>query len=188
MTMQRTLALALTLTAVALVVPAGISSIASSAPSSSATIALLERPAAFGDSLPPAVAKGIDPAEVDLSSARLAASDGSQQFYVAKGTRGLCLIRVDDPAAPAFTYTCASTLADGGVYLDSLDRANGSMQLADVVPDGVARASIDGKVVPVSNGILVADGVSLGASVTLLGSSGSQPVPTPAATSAPPIG
>lgn len=186
--MQRTLALALTLTAVALVVPAGISNIASSAPSSNATIALLERPAAVGDSLPPAVAKGIDPAEVDLSSARLGATNGSQQFYVAKGTRGLCLIRVDDPAAPAFTYTCASTLANGGVYLDTLDRGSGSMQLADVVPDGVTGASIDGKVVPISNGILVADGVSLGASVTLLGANGSQPVPTPADTSAPPIG
>ena len=176
------------LTAAALVVPAGISGVASSAPSSNATIALLERPAAFGDSLPPAVAKGIDPGEVDLSSVRLGASDGSQQFYVAKGTRGVCLIRVDDPAAPAFTYTCASTLANGGVYLDTLDRANGSMQLADVVPDGVTGASIDGKVVPISNGVLVADGVSLGASVTLLGASGSQPVPTPADTSAPPIG
>ena len=62
------------------------------------------------------------------------------------------------------------------------------MQLADVVPDGVTGASIDGKVVPFSNGILVAHGVSLGASVTLLGANGSQPVPTPADTSAPPIG
>ncbi len=186
--MQRTLALALALTLAALVVPAGVSNIASSASSSSATIALLQRPQAFGDSLPPAVAKGIDPGEVDLSTVRLGVSDGSQQFYVAKGTRGLCLIRVDDPAAPAFTYTCASTLANGGVYLDSLDRASGSMQLADVVPDGVTGASIDGKVVPIMNGVLVADGVTLGASVSLLSPSGSQPVPTPAATSAPPIG
>jgi hypothetical protein len=181
MTMPRTLPLALAITLVTLVVPAGISSVASSAPSSDATVSLLDRPAAFGDSLPPAVAKGIDPQEVSLASVRLGATHGTQQFFVAKGTRGICLIRVDDPAAPEYVYTCASTLASGGVYLAHLDRDSGTMQLADVVPDGVTGASIDGRSVAIQNGLLVADDVPLGASVSLVGSQGTQSVPVPSA-------
>lgn len=182
--MPRTLALALALSLTALVAPASISTVADSASSSNATVSLLDRPEAFGDSLPPAVANGVDPREVDLSSVRLGARDGSEQFFVSKGTRGLCLIRVDDPAAPAFTYTCASTLAAGGVYLAELDRANGTMQLADVVPDDVTQASIDGKVVAIANGVLVADDVPIGASVKLVSPSGSQTVPLPSSQSA----
>jgi hypothetical protein len=186
MTMPRTLALALVLTLAALVVPAGISNVADSATSSNASISLLDRPAAFGDSLPPSVAQGLDSREVDLSSVRFGGSDGSEQFFVAKGTRGLCLIRVDDPSAPAFTYTCASTLSSGGVYLAQLDRSSGTMQLADVVPDDVTQASIGGRTVGISNGVLVADDVPLGASVELVSPSGSQIVPLPTSASTQP--
>jgi hypothetical protein len=183
MTMPRTLQLALAITLVTLVVPAGVSSVASSATTSDATVSLLDRPATFGDALPPAVAKGVDPQEVDLASVRLGASRGTEQFYVAKGTRGLCLIRVDDPAAPAYVYTCASTLAAGGVYLAHLDRDSDTMELADIVPDDVTSASIDGKPVAVDNGLLVADDVPIGASVSLVGSRGAQSVPVPVAAS-----
>jgi hypothetical protein len=87
--MRRTLALAVALSLMALVVPAGVSTVADSASSSNAPMSLLDGPRAFGDSLPPAVANGLDPHEVDLSSVRLGARDGSELFFVSKGTRGL---------------------------------------------------------------------------------------------------
>ena len=102
MNMQRTLALAAAITLAALLLPAAMSSSARSAASSPARIALLDRPAGFGDQLPPAVAKLVDAKEVDASTVRFGArSDGSAQYYVAQGTRGLCLIRVDDPGSRA---------------------------------------------------------------------------------------
>jgi hypothetical protein len=180
MNMHRTLALAGTLSAAALLLPAGISSTAGSATSSSARLALLDRAPGPGDQLPPAVAKLVNTNEVDLSTVRLGATSGSSQFYVADGARGVCLIRVDDPAAPAFSTTCASTLISGGVYLASLDRAAGTMQIADVVPDDVSSASIDGTAVPVSGNVLVTGHVPIGASVNVIGKNGPQPVPVPA--------
>ena len=175
--MHRTLAAASVLTIAALLLPAAVSSTASSAPVSNATVALLERPAGLADQLPPAVAKLVDAKEVDVSTVRLGATVGSQQFFVAQGARGLCLIRVDDPAEPAFTTTCASTLIAGGVYLASLDRSAGTMQLADVVPDDVTRASVAGKAVGVSNNLLVTGDIPIGASVSVIGASGPQQVP-----------
>lgn len=175
--MHRTLALAGTLSAAALLLPAGISSTAGSATSSSARLALLDRAAGADDQLPPAVAKQVNPKEVDLSTVRLGATSGSSQFFVAQGTRGVCLIRVDDPVAPAFTTTCASTLISGGVYLATVDRAAGTMQIADVVPDDVTAATVDGAPVPVSDNLLVTGDVPIDASVDLVGKSGTQPVP-----------
>jgi hypothetical protein len=185
MNMHRTLAFAATISAAALLLPAGISSTAGSATSSSARIALLDRPAGPDDQLPPAVAKAVNAKEVDVSTVRLGATSGSSRFYVAQGTRGVCLIRVDDPVAPAFSTTCASTLISGGVYLASLDRTAGTMQVADVVPDDVTSATVDGTPVPVSGNLLVTGDVRIGASVSVVSkSSGTQPVlVTPAATS-----
>ena len=185
--MHRTLALAGTISVAALLLPAGISSTAGSATSSSARIALLDRAAVAGDQLPPAVAKLVNTNEVDVSTVRLGATSGTSRFYVANGTRGVCLIRVDDPLVPAFTTTCASTLISGGVYLASLDRAAGTMQIADVVPDDVSSASINGASIPVSGNVLVTGNVPIGASVNLIGKSGSQlvPVPVEAASSLP---
>jgi hypothetical protein len=183
MNMHRTLALAATISAAALLLPAGISSTAGSATSSSARIALLDRPAGPADQLPPAVAKAVNTREVDVSTVRLGATSGSSQFYVAQGTRGVCLIRVDDPVAPAFSTTCASTLIAGGVYLASLDRIAGTMQVADVVPDDVTSASVDGKAVAVSGNVLVTADVPIGASVSVTSkSAGTQPVMLPSAT------
>jgi hypothetical protein len=175
--MQRTLALAAAITLAALLLPAAISSSARSAASSQARIALLERPAGFGDQLPPAVAKLVDVQEVDASTVRLGATTDSAQYFVAQGTRGLCLIRVDDPVQPNFTTTCASTLIAGGVYLGTLDRAAGSMQVADIVPDDVTGASVDGSPAPVANNMLVTGDVPLAASVRVTAAAGAQRVP-----------
>jgi hypothetical protein len=175
--MQRTLALAAAITLAALLLPAAISSSARSAASSQARIALLERPAGFGDQLPAAVAKLVDVKEVDASTVRLGATTDSAQYFVAHGTRGLCLIRVDDPIQPNFTTTCAGTLIAGGVFLGTLDRAAGSMEVADIVPDDVTRATVGGKSVSVANNLLVTGDIPIGASVSVIGSAGAQRVP-----------
>jgi hypothetical protein len=180
MTMHRTLALVGALSLGVLLIPAEASPLAESASRSDASVSLLDRPAAFADVLPPAVAKQIDPAEVDLASVRLATTDNSAQIFVAQGKRGLCLIRVDDPTAGGFAYTCSSTVAAGGVYLEHIDRTAGTMQLTDIVPDSVTRATIDGKPAEVAGNVLVADNVPLGASVTLAGTDGIQNLPMPA--------
>jgi hypothetical protein len=177
MNMQRTLALVAAITLAALLLPATITSSARSAASSQVRIALLERPAGFGDQLPPAVARLVNVKEVDSSTVRLGATTDSAQYFVAQGTRGLCLIRVDDPVQPNFTTTCASTLIAGGVYLGTLDRAAGSMEIADVVPDDVTRATVDGKSVSVANNLLVTGDIPLDASVSVIGSAGAQRVP-----------
>ena len=177
--MQRTLALVAAIALAALLLPAAISSSARSAASSPARIALLDRPAGFGDQLPPAVAKRVDTREVDASTIRFGArsGDGSAQYYVAQGARGLCLIRVEDPLAPSFTTTCASTLIAGGVYLGTLDRQAGTMEVADIVPDDVTSASVDGKQLAVSNNLLVTGEIPLGSSISVIGASGAQRVP-----------
>jgi hypothetical protein len=179
MNMQRTLALATAITLAALLLPAAVSSTASSATSSQVRIALLDRPATFGDQLPPAVSKLVDTKEVDVSTVRFGgrSGDGSAQYYVAQGTRGLCLIRVDDPAQPNFTTTCASTLIAGGVYLGTLDRQAGTMEIADIVPNDVTTATINGKQVPVSNNLLVTGAIPLDSSISVVGASGAQQVP-----------
>jgi hypothetical protein len=177
--MHRTLALVGALSLGVLLVPTAASPLAQSASSSDARVSLLDRPAAFADNLPPAVAKQIDPQEVDLSTARLATTDGSSQIFVAQGKRGLCLIRIDDPTTSGFAYTCASTLAAGGVYLAHVDRTIGTMQLADIVPDSVTSATIDGKPAGIAGNVLVADNVPIDATVTLVGTSGKQNVPLP---------
>jgi hypothetical protein len=109
MNIQRTFTLVVAMTCAALLLPAGISSSASSSASSRVSIALLDRPAAFGDQLPPAVAKLVDVKEVDASTTGLGATRGSVQYFVAQRARGLCLIRIDDPVGPVFTTTCASS-------------------------------------------------------------------------------
>ena len=119
---------------------------------------------------------------------RLGASTGPLQFFVARGKRGLCLIRVDDPVAPAFATTCASTLITGGVYLASLDRSAGTMRIADIVPDDVTRASIDGTLVGVANNLLVSGDIPIGASIDLIGAGGQQHVPVSPSASAIPQG
>jgi hypothetical protein len=177
MNIQRTFGLVAAITCAALLLPAGISSSATSATSSRVSIALLDRPAGFGDQLPPAVARLVDVKEVDTSTIRLGATSGSVQYFVAQGARGLCLIRVDDPVGPLFTTTCASTLIAGGVYLGTLDRAAGSMQIADVVPDDVTSAIVDGTPVKVSNNLLVTGEIPLGASISVIGAAGAQRVP-----------
>jgi hypothetical protein len=177
MNMQRMLALVVAGTGAALLLPAGVSPSARSATSARASLALLERPAGFTDRLPAAVAKLVDVQEVDTSTIRLGATSGSVQYFVAQGARGLCLIRVDDPVGPVFTTTCASTLIAGGVYLGTLDRAAGTMQIADIVPDDVASASVDGKTVPVANNLLVTGDIPLGAPVSVRGAAGVQRVP-----------
>jgi hypothetical protein len=139
---------------------------------SSVSIAPLERPAVASDELPAAVAKGINTTEVDISTTRLGATNGSVQYFVAQGRRGICLIRVDDPAAPVFATTCASTLLAGGVYLASLDRAAGTMQVADVVPDGVQQATVDGAGAGVANNLLVTGNVPMHASLAVIGPAG----------------
>jgi hypothetical protein len=187
MNMQRTLALIVASTGAALLLPAGVSSSARSAASSPASIALLERPAGPGDRLPPAVAKLVDVKEVDTSTVRLGATSGSVEYFVAQGARGLCLIRVDDPVSPNFTTTCASTLIAGGVYLGTLDRAGGTMQLADVVPDDVTSATVAGTRVPVTNNLLVTGDIPLGASVSVNGAAGAQRVPASVSPSAIPM-
>ncbi len=184
MNMQRTLALVVASAGGALLLPAGVSSSARSAASSRASIALLDRPAGAGDRLPAVVAKLVDSKEVDASTVRLGATSGSVQYFVAQGARGVCLIRVDDPVAPLFTTTCASTLIAGGVYLGTLDRAAGTMQLADVVPDDVTRATVDGEVVPVANNLLVTGDIPLDASVSVIGAAGAQRVPVSVSPSA----
>ena len=175
--MHRTLAVAAVATLATLLPAAGVSSSPSSAAGSDAGIALLDRPARAGDQLPPAVAKGIDRDEVDVSTIRLGAASGSLQFFVARGKRGLCLIRVDDPVTPAFTTTCASTLIAGGVYLASLDREAGTMQIADILPDDATRAWVDGKPVGVANNLLVTGDIPIGASIEVIGSGGDQHLP-----------
>jgi hypothetical protein len=177
MHMHRTVTLAGVATLATLLPASGVSSSPSSAAGPDAGIALLNRPPRAVDQLPPAVAKGIDANEVDVSSVRLGATSGSLQFFVARGKRGLCLIRVDDPIAPAFTTTCASTLIDGGVYLASLDRTAGTMQVADVLPDDVSSASVDGKPVAVANNLLVTGDIPIGASIDVIGAAGEQHVP-----------
>ena len=177
MNMQRLLALLAASAGAALLLPVGVSPSARSATSARASIALLERPAGFADQLPPAVAKLVDVQEVDTSTIRLGATSGSVRYFVAQGTRGLCLIRVDDPVGPVFTTTCASTLISGGVYLGTLDRAAGTMQIADIVPDDVTSASVDGKPVPVANNLLVTGDIPLDASVSVTGAAGTQRVP-----------
>jgi hypothetical protein len=184
---HRTLAVAAVVILAALLPAAGVSFSPGSAGGSDPGIALLDRPALAVDQLPPAVAKAIDADEVDVSTVRLGASKGSLQFFVARGKRGLCLIRVDDPIAPAFTTTCASTLIAGGVYLASLDRTAGTMQIADIVPDDVSRASIDGTLVSVTNNLLVTGDIPIGASIELIGSAGEQQVPVRSSTSVIPI-
>jgi hypothetical protein len=177
MNTYRTLAAAAAATLGALLLAADVSSSPGSAAGSDPGIALLERPARAADQLPPAVAKGIDANEVDVSTVRLGATYESLQFFVARGKRGLCLIRVDDPVAPAFTTTCASTLLAGGVYLASLDRTAGTMQIADILPDDVSGASVDGKPVAVTNNLLVAGDIPIGASIDVIGPGGEQHVP-----------
>jgi hypothetical protein len=172
LTMHRTLALAALLSLAALLLPAGISSSARSAAGSKVSIALLDRSAVASDQLPPAVARAIDTTEVDTSTTRLGATSGSVQYFVAQGRRGICLIRVDDPVAPAFAATCASTLIAGGVYLASLDRAAGTMQVADVVPDDVKQATVDGAGVGVTNNLVVTGDVPLQASLAVIGATG----------------
>jgi hypothetical protein len=187
--MHRTLALAALLTLAALLLPAGISSSARSAAGSKVSIALLDRPAVASDQLPPAVAKSINTTEVDISTTRLAAANGSLQYFVAQGRRGICLIRVEDQAAPAFATTCASTLIAGGVYLASLDRAAGTMQVADVVPDDVQRATVDGASVGVANNLVVTGDVPIRASLAVVGASGAtQRVPITLSASVLPTG
>jgi hypothetical protein len=171
--------------AVAALLPAaGVSFSSGSGGGSDAPLAVLDRPARAVDELPPAVAQAIDADEVYVSTVRLGASKGSLQFFVARGTRGLCLIRVDDPIAPLFTTTCASTLVAGGVYLASLDRTAGTMQIADIVPDDVSGASIDGTLVSVANNLLVSGDIPIGASIDLIGSGGEQHVPVSPSASA----
>jgi hypothetical protein len=177
MHMHRTVTLVGVATLATLLPASHVSSSPSSAAGSDPAIALLDRPARAVDQLPPAVANGIDANEVDVSSVRLGATSGSLQFFVARGKRGLCLIRVDDPIAPAFTTTCASTLITGGVYLASLDRAAGTMQVADVLPDDVASASVGGKPVAVANNLLVTGDIPIGASIDVIGATGEQHVP-----------
>jgi hypothetical protein len=177
MIMYRKLTVATALTLASLAVPAALSSPAGSASRSEADIALLQRPAVASDQLPPAVAKLVDTAEVDTTTVRLGAKAGTRQIFVAQGTRGLCLIQVDDPTGPAFVTTCASTLIAGGVYLASFDRAAGSMHVVDVVPDDVTSASVNGKVVPVSGNVLVTGSIPIGSTVELIGANGSQRIP-----------
>jgi hypothetical protein len=186
--MHRTLALFSLLALTTLLLPAGISPSARSAAGSTPRIALLERPARASDQLPPAVARAVDSAEVDVSTTRLGATSGSAQFFVAQGRRGICLIRVDDPAGPAFAWTCSSTLIAGGVYLASLDRNAGTMQVADVVPDDVKQATVDGAAVGVSNNVLVTEDVPINASVDVVGAAGAQRVPIPPRASVLPAG
>jgi hypothetical protein len=188
MNMHRTLALAALLALTALLLPAGISSSARSAAGSNPRIALLERPARASDQLPAAVFKAVDTADVDISTTRLGATIGSVQYFVAQGKRGICLIRVDDPAGPTFATTCASTLISGGVYLASLDRNAGTMQVADVVPDDVKQAAVGGAAVGVSNNLLVTGDVPISASVDVVGAAGVQHVPIPRSTSVLPAG
>jgi hypothetical protein len=188
MNMHRTLAVAGVLTTTALLLPAAISSSASSSSRSDARVALLERAAGPADALPPAVAKLIDAKEVDLSSTRLAGTRGTLQFFVAQGARGVCLIRVDDPRAPIYSATCASTLAAGGVYLASLDRAKGTMQLADVVPDDVTHASVEGTRIGAENNLVVTGEIAIGSAVDVVGPAGSERVPVAASASAIPTG
>jgi hypothetical protein len=186
MNMQRVLALVVASSGAALLLPAGVSSSARSATSSRPSIALLERPAGFADRLPPAVASLVDVQEVDTSTIRLGATSGSVQYFVAQGTRGLCLIRVDDPVGPVFTTTCAGTLIAGGVYLGSLDRAAATMQIADIVPDDVTSATVDGSPAPVANNMLVTGDIPLAASVSVTGAAGTQRVPITISPSTPP--
>ena len=175
MTMHRTVAVAGVLTLSALLLPTAISSPARSATSADARVALLDRPARPADSVPAAVAAQIDAKEIDLSSSRLAAVRGTRQYYVARGARGLCLIQVDE--GPAYAATCASTLVAGGVYLATLDRQKGTMQLADVVPDDVTQASVAGAAVAAANNLVLADDVPIGAPVTVDAPTGSVAVP-----------
>jgi hypothetical protein len=177
MNMHRTLVVAGVLTSAALLLPAAISSTATSSPTSSASVALLERAATPADTLPAAVAKMIDAKEVDLSTTRLAAKTGTVQYFVAQGARGICLIRIDDPDAPVYGATCSSTLIAGGVYLASLDRQKGTMQLADVVPDDVTHASVEGAHVGASNNLVVTGDIPIGASIDVVSAAGAQHVP-----------
>lgn len=174
--MHRTLAGG-SILALALVLPAGISSPAGSASRSVAKISLLDRAATPADALPAPVARLVDAKEVDGATVRLGATTLSAQFFVAQGTRGICLIRVDDPVAPVFTTTCASTLISGGVFLASIDRAQKTMQVADVVPDDVTSAIVGGSTTPVRGNLLVTSEIPLGSSISVVGASGAQPVP-----------
>lgn len=177
MNMHRTVAASGVLALSTLLLPATISSTASSASRATARIALLERPATAADSLPPSVAKAIDTDEVDISTTRLAATRGSLQFFVAQGARGVCLIRVDGSDGFSYGATCASTLIAGGVYLASLDRQKGTMQLADVVPDDVTHASVAGATIGAQNNLVVTGDVPLGTPVAVVGASGTLRVP-----------
>jgi hypothetical protein len=188
MNMHRTVAAAGVLTLTALLLPAAISSTAGSSPSANARIAVLERPAGPADALPPDVAKQIDAKEVDLSTTRLAATSGMVQYFVAQGTRGVCLIRVDGSTGPAYVATCASTLIAGGVYLASLDRQKGTMQLADVVPDDVTHASVAGSKVGAQNNLVLTGEVPIGTSVDVVGAAGPLHVPIAVSASALPTG
>jgi hypothetical protein len=183
--MHRTAAVAGVLTLSALLLPAAISSSAGSSTRANESIAVLERPAGPADSLPPEVARQIDAKEVDLSTTRLAATSGVVQYFVAQGTRGICLIRLDGSNGPAYVATCANTLIAGGVFLASLDRQKGTMQVADVVPDDVTHARVAGSKVGAQNNLVLTGEVPLGASIEVVGSAG--PLRVPIAVSASPL-
>ena len=184
--MHRTAALTALLTLSALLLPSAISSPARSATSGDGRIALLDRPAVPSDSVPPAVAAVIDAKEVDLSSSRLADERGGRQYFVARGARGLCLIRVD--AVAGYAASCASTLIAGGVYLASLDRQKGTMEVADVVPDDVTHASVAGSPTAAANNLVVVEDIPIGTAVDVEGPNGAVRVPIAARTPVPPRG
>jgi hypothetical protein len=177
MNMHRTVAVAGVLTLSALLLPAAISSTAGSSARSTASVALLERPAGPADALPPEIASQIDAKEVDLSTTRLAAASGTLQYFVAQGARGICLIRVDSSNGPAYAATCASTLIAGGVYLASLDRQKGTMEVADVVPDDVTHAAVAGSKVGAQNNLVVTGEIPIGTPVAVVGVAGALRVP-----------
>jgi hypothetical protein len=78
---------------------------------------------------------------------------------------------------------CQQLIA-GGVYLGTLDRAAGTLQIADVVLDDVTSTTVDGTPSKASNNLLVTGDIPLGAAISVIRAAGAQRVPIAASPTA----